>query len=209
MYAFGPESGYLTSQMGEVGDDILLTKGAAIETTAVLSRSFPRTVRRQIGASLFEQARTYLSKVSTVKDSLTAVSVGIHQKGVTSMHDATEGGVLAAVFELANAAGLGAKLDLAAILVSQETEEICNLFQLDPLISLSEGSLIISCKSNKTSRVLAKLKSANIQSTVIGQLEPKRLGVFGDYGNGMRKIEYPKVDPYWKAYWQAKRKRWK
>lgn len=208
MYALGPESSYLTSQMGETGDDIILTKGAAIETTAVLSRSFPRTVRKAMGTRLFELARTYLRKVSTVKDSLTAVSIGVHQEGVTSMHDATEGGVLAAACELSDASGLGAELDLTSIPVSQETEELCKFFHIDPLVSLSEGSLILTCRPSKTSSALAKLSSANIQSRVIGQLTPKRRGVFGDSGDGMRRIEYPKADPYWKAYWQAKRKRW-
>lgn len=208
MYALGPESDYLTSQMGETGDDIMLTKGAAIETTAVLSRSFPRTVRRAIGTRLYELARAYLRNVSTVKDSLTAVSVGVHHEGVTSMHDATEGGVLAAVCELSDAAGLGAELDLTAIPVSQETEEICKFFHIDPLVSLSEGSLILTCKPSKTSRIVAKLRSAKIQARVIGQLTAKRRGVLGDSGDGLRRIEYPKADPYWKAYWQAKRKRW-
>jgi hydrogenase maturation factor len=126
MYALGEESRYLTSAMAQPGDDIVLTKGAAIETTAVLAISFPRTVRKAIGANLYDKARAYVRKVSTVDDSLSAVSIGVHQHGVTAMHDATEGGVIAAVFELSSASGLGAELDLTAISVSPETDEIWN-----------------------------------------------------------------------------------
>ena len=133
MYAVGPEDRYLTSAMGQVGDDLILTKGAAIETTAVLARSFPKTVKRALGARLFEQAIAYLKKVSTVKDSLTAASVGVRQRGITAMHDATEGGVLAAILELTNASGVGATIDLESIPVSEETEEVCRLFHIDPL----------------------------------------------------------------------------
>src|SRR5208337_2671895 len=50
--------------IGNVGDEIILTKGAAIETTAVLARSFPKTVKRMLGSKLFNRARSYLSKVS-------------------------------------------------------------------------------------------------------------------------------------------------
>lgn len=208
MYAIGDEGRYLISSMGEANDDIILTKGAAIETTAVLTRSFPRTVRRALGTRLFEQAKRYLRKVTTVNDALTAASVGVHQEGVTSMHDATEGGVLAAVSELTNAAKLGAELDLQSIPIAQETEEICRFFQIDPLISLSEGSLVITCKPYRTSKVLDKLNAAKIESRVIGQLSSKTRYVYGSNGKGRIRIRYPKSDPYWKAYWKATKKHW-
>jgi hydrogenase maturation factor len=208
MYAMGPEDRYLTSGMGQVGDELILTKGAAIETTAVLARSFPKTVKRALGSKLFEKARTYLGKVSTVKDSLTATSVGVHQRGITAMHDATEGGVLAAAIELATASGLGAMLDLPSIPISEETYAICKLFHIDPLFSLSEGSLLISCKRSKSEQVISRLKSANIDSTVIGHLT-KSSRICGFTEKGVSKLSYPKYDPYWKAYWTASKKHWK
>jgi hydrogenase maturation factor len=208
MYAVGPEDRYLTSGMGRVGDDLILTKGAAIETTAVLARSFPKTVKRALGARLFERARAYLDKVSTVTDSLIAASVGVHQRGVTAMHDATEGGVLAAVLELTSASGVGAMIDLASIPISQETSEICRLFDIDPLFSLSEGSLVLTCKPTKTGKVIRRLKEARIDSNVVGQLTKSRQ-VWEVSRKGRSRIRYPKFDPYWKAYWKATRKHWK
>ena len=76
------------------------------------------------------------------------------------MHDATEGGVVAAVLELASAAELGAEIDLQSIPIARETREICKFFKIDPLISLSGGSLVITCKPCKTTKLLAKLKAA-------------------------------------------------
>lgn len=194
--------------MGQVGDDLVLTKGAAIETTAVLSRSFPKTIKRALGSRLFEKAKTYLGKVSTVTDSLTATSVGLHQRGITAMHDATEGGVLAAAIELATASGHGAELDLVSIPISEETDAICKLFHIDPLLSLSEGSLLISCKKSRSESVISKLRAANISSTIIGQLTKSRR-VQGFNGKRVSKLHYPKFDPYWKAYWTATKKGWK
>lgn len=124
------------------------------------------------------------------------------------MHDATEGGVLAAVWELCEAAELGAELDLTSIHISQETRELCKFFHIDPLVSLSEGSLVLTSPPNKTSLVLARLKSADIESSVIGRLISKRGVVLGDKGGVMNRIAYPKADPYWKAYWQASRRHW-
>ena len=209
MYAIGGEERYLTSSMGQPGDDLILTKGAAIETTAVLARAFPKTVRKAIGANLFAKARGYLHKVSTVNDSLTAVSIGVHQNGVTAMHDATEGGVIAAAFELAHASGRGAELDLSAISVSPETNAVCKVFRINPLSSLSEGSLIIACRPSKTGRLIARLREVRIESNVIGRLTESRVFCGVDSKGTKRTIGYPRFDPYWRAYWRATTKRWK
>jgi len=208
MYAVGGESKYLTSEMGQVDDDIVLTKGAAIETTAVLTRAFPNTVRRALGDRLFERAQRYLRKVSTVKDALIAVTVGVRQNGVTSMHDATEGGVIAATCELAAAARLGAELDLKDMPISEETEGICKVFDIDPLTSLSEGSLLLTSNPRKTSKVIARLKTAKIEASVIGQLTKSGI-IYATGDRGRKAIRYPEFDPYWKAYWRATSKHWK
>jgi hydrogenase maturation factor len=209
MYAAVPQGQYLVSTMAEDGDDLILTKGAAMEATAVLTRAFPRTVKKALGARLFEKAWRYLEKVSTVRDSIIAVSVGRHREGVTAMHDATEGGVVAAALELANASRLGAELELDNILVSQETEEICKLFQIDPLISVSEGSLIAACKPHKTAKILNRLRSAGINGQLIGRLTSTTRSVYGRNQQGRTRLRYPRADPYWPAYWKAIRKRWK
>lgn len=207
--AIGPEDQYLTSMMAQNGDEIILTKGVAIETTAVLTRVFPKTVRKALGTKLFERAWQYLAKVSTVKDALTAVSVGRHHEGVTAMHDATEGGVIAAVLELANASGLGAVLDLESISISEETKCICDLFRIDPMISLSEGSLVIASKPHMTTRILNTLNSKGIDSQIIGRLTSKTLSSYAISRRGRTRVLYPKTDPYWKAYWKTVLKGWK
>lgn len=208
MYAIGPECRYLSSTMAKDGDDIILTKGAAVETTAIFSRAFPRTVRRALGPRLYERARTYLANVTTVKDALAATSVGIHGEGVTAMHDATEGGVIAAIIELANASELGADLDLDNVPISQETREVCRLFQIDPFVSLSEGSLVIASRPERTSKVLNKLSSEGIEAQVLGRLKSKTQAVYGVSSKGRVRLRYPKEDPYWKAFWKAVRKGW-
>lgn len=208
MYAIGPEGRYLSSTMARVGDDVILTKGVAVETTAIFSRVFPRTVRRALGPRLFERAWGYLAKVTTVKDALAATSVGIHREGVTAMHDATEGGVIAAILELANASGLGAELDLDSMPVSEETREICRLFQIDPFVSLSEGSLIVASRPDRTSKVLNKLSSDGIEAQIVGRLKSETRAMYGISRKGRMRIRYPKADPYWKAFWKAVRKGW-
>ncbi len=208
MIAVGTESRVLTAQMGEEGDDLILTKGAAIETTAVLTRVYPRRIRRALGGRLFEKAWRYLHQVSVVKDAITAVSVGIHEAGVTAMHDATEGGVTTAALELATASNLGLRLDLDQIAVSEETRQICKLFRIDPLISLSEGSLVVSCKPSATGKVISKLASKGLDAQIIGRLTSRTKGYRSVEKSKMSPLNCPRMDPYWKAFHKAEREGW-
>jgi hydrogenase expression/formation protein HypE len=208
MYTVCHESQYLTSEMARSGDEVILTKGAAVETTAILTRAFPRKIKSVLGSRLFEKAQRYLFQVSTVKDALTAASVGIHENGVTAMHDATEGGVIAAVLELSNASGLGVEIDLDMIPISEETREICKFFRINPLTSLSEGTLIIASRPNKTAKVLGQLKSNGIPSRVIGRLTKSR-SARATTRRGWVRLTYPSFDPYWRAYRKGTTERWR
>ena len=206
--AIGREDHYLTSSMARNGDDVVLTKGAAIETTAVLTRVFPGKVRKALGSTLFDKAWNYLHKVSTVADALAASSIGVRHRGVTAMHDATEGGVIAGLIELTSASRLGLMVDLGQIHVSEETERLCELFRIDPLVSLSEGSLIIASRPTKTNEIRAKLSSHGIPSSIVGSLTSKFRGCKAITSNGTRSLGYPDVDPYWKAYSKAIKRGW-
>jgi hydrogenase expression/formation protein HypE len=206
--ATGPEDRYLTSAMAGDGDDVVLTKGAAIETTAVLTRAFPRRVRKALGSGFFDRAWNYLYKVSTVADALTASSLGVRHRGVTAMHDATEGGVIAGLIELTTASRLGLLVDLEEIHISEETQLLCELFGIDPLVSLSEGSLIIASRPTRTEAIRSKLSSRGISSSIIGHLTSKFQGCKATTSKGTRNLSYPHADPYWKAYSKAIKKGW-
>ncbi|TMI48954.1 hypothetical protein E6H22_03950 [Candidatus Bathyarchaeota archaeon] len=207
-WTFCQSDRYLTSAMASDGDDLILTKTAAYGATAVLSRVFPRRVRRFLGPSLFREAARYLPRMNTVNDSLTAVKVGIHGYGVTAIHDVTEGGVYAAVLEMANASAVGGIVDVESIPVSEETSQVSKLFRIDPLTSLGEGSLVIASRPDKTKHVMDRLRSNDVQATVIGQFSSRVQGVRGREGNRRARIRYPARDPYWQAYSRGLRKGW-
>ena len=208
LLATGSEKRYLTSSMAHSGNEVILTKGAAIETTAVLTRTFPRTVKKALGPKLFARAWNYLGRASTVRDALTASSIGVRRDGVTAMHDATEGGVIAGLIELAGASDLGMIVDPASVPVSEESRALCDYFRIDPMVSLSEGSLIIASIPARTDKIVSKLNSAGIPSSVVGKLTSKFRGCKVATAKGLRSLSYPDVDPYWKAYSKGIERGW-
>src|SRR3989442_14188122 len=112
--------------MAKSGDDLVLTRGAAVETTAILSRAFPRKTRRAIGQRLFDRAHDYLAKVTTVKEAIIATSIGARNRGVTARHDATEGGVMAGLFDRSTAPARAPTEDLNVFRAREETRGSCN-----------------------------------------------------------------------------------
>jgi hydrogenase maturation factor len=214
MMGLADEDGYLTPTMMREGDVILMTKGAAIEATAVLSLTFPRKTEEAVGSKrLAERARGYLRLCSTVADALAASSVGIRQEGVTSMHDATEGGVLGALYELARSSGRELSVDGERIHVSEESSAVCAAFDLDPLLTLSEGTLVITCRPERVEEVLRALSRTGIGGFRIGRAgrrkaEGGRLTLSSAGGRG-REFVPPKYDPYWRVYANGLENGWK
>jgi hydrogenase expression/formation protein HypE len=201
MFAVGPEDAYITSACGRPGDKILLTKGAAVSSTAILARVFPNTIRKEIGEASLRRARKYLARTTAVVDALTAARMGAN-----SLHDAAEGGVLAALCDLAVASKTGLKVDLENISISEETREICKLFRMDPYSSLSEGSLVISCKPSRVEGILRSLQSKGINTSVVGELTEKTDGVLVRKKGKFHRVEYPTRDPYWRAYYDGRKR---
>ena len=86
------------------GDAILLTKGIAIEGTAILAREAPQALLDAgVGMATLENAGAYLSTqgIGITREALAAVGAA----PVHAMHDPTEGGLATALSEMAEARG--------------------------------------------------------------------------------------------------------
>ncbi len=202
MFAVGKEGAFVTSDMARAGDDLIATKSAAIEATAILARSFPRTVEKHLGRVILEKTKGLFKKISVVEDALIAGSVGLRQNGVTAMHDVTEGGVLSAVLEMADASGLGVVVDSESIPIMEGVEEVCHLFRIHPGFALGQGSLIVASRPGHTQKVLKALRRKGIPASIIGRLTKDRGSMLKVNGSTQR-LAYPREDPYWRAYWNG------
>ncbi len=202
MFGLGRDTAYVTPASAVDGDDLLATKSAAIEATAVLASTFPQHVRRRLGRNTLNRSLKLVHSVSTVKDSSLAASVGLHDRGVTAMHDVTEGGVLSAVLDIAEASGLTATVNREEIPVNDEVEQVCRLFRIDPLLSLGQGCLIIASRPHRTSKAVRKLRSAGIRAQIIGKLSKGRGPSTIRFMGSAKPLVRPSRDPYWGAYWR-------
>ena len=203
MVGVGDKDEYVTPKMARAGDKIIITKGPAIEATGIFAAMFPQLIEKEFGRDFSQRAQQIFYKMSVVEDAMTAVSVGIRDDGVTTMHDATECGIWGGLYEVAQAAGLGVRVEKEQIVVEDCITEICSYFSIDPYASISEGTLIIACRQHKAQKVVEALSQKGIKSSIVGELtEPEKGMVLVTKGRE-EKLEHPIVDPFWRAFYDA------
>jgi hydrogenase maturation factor len=193
--------------MARVGDRVIVTKGAAVEASGLFAVTFPDRVAARYGRRFAKRAERLFWQMSVVEDALTAVRVGVRSEGVTAMHDATECGVWGGLFEVAEASGVGMVIEKEKVLVQEEVAKICDLFGIDPYTSISEGTLIVTCRPHKAERVVSLLEKKSIPSSIVGEVVSARKGIRLIEAGKDRRLEHPRVDPFWAAFGKAAEQR--
>lgn len=170
-----PPDKLVTAAGARVGDAVLLTKGLAIEAVSILARERGAEIQRRHGARFLARCRRFLTDpgLGVMKEARVATAAG----GVHAMHDPTEGGLSAALYELAEAAGVGLKIEADSIRILPETARLCADFRLDPLGAIASGSLLICADPAAERRMVSRLRKAGIPTARIGTVMSKRSGV--------------------------------
>lgn len=189
-------SRFLRTSGAKVGDNIIVTKGAAIEGTAILASELTKQLKPKIHAKTLERARRFIRKTSVVEDALTAMETS----GVHAMHDATEGGVAGGLQEIAWASNIGLVAYEKKILISKETEAICSALDIDPLRTISSGALIISTGPKSALRIVKALEEKGIKASIIGKTTTKKDGIYIIRRDGTKlDLATPVKEELWRA----------
>ncbi len=186
------KEGHLVSTAGaRPGMDILVTKWIGIEGTAILAKEKEEELKQRFPAPFVEKAKELDAYISVLSEAAVAT-----KSGVSAMHDVTEGGIFGALWEMAEASGVGLEIDLKKIPIRQETVEICEYFGINPYELISSGSMLMAAKDGNT--LVRNLEKAGIPAAVIGKaVEGKDRVILN--GDEKRFLEQPKVDELYRA----------
>jgi hydrogenase maturation factor len=176
----------ITTSGARAGDVLILTKGIAVEGTAIISREKRQELSEHYDADFIARCADFLHNpgISVVRDARVAMSVA--PDAIHAMHDPTEGGVATSLYELAGASGFGLEIDQASLPVYSETAQVCQPFGLDPLGLIASGSLLISADSQAAQEIVDTLKCEGIDAAIIGRVLAADQGVWINR-NGNRK----------------------
>lgn len=160
-----PVTALLKTGGAQIGDRIYMTKTAATEGTAILAKMQAKALEPILGRRDLERAQQFMGRISVVPEGAIASTAG-----ASAMHDATEGGILGAVYELCEASGLGCQLIQHRIPVDPLTEAICTHYHIDPLRLIASGSMIIAISPERAGVLERELKAAQIMYSNIGTI---------------------------------------
>ena len=146
------------------GDELILTKGIAVEGASILAREAADALLGSgVSRETIETAAAGLSDpgISVIRDARVACTAG----DVHAMHDPTEGGLSGGLYELAAASGLGLDVDSDAISVLPVCAAICEALGLDPLGLIASGSLLAAVAPGDSEAVVRALNAEGIPAS--------------------------------------------
>ena len=176
MLGEAPPSETISAAGARTGDSVILSRGIAIEGTAILATELrDRLKGAGVPEAIIDRAANLLHDpgISVVQAAAAARSTG----GVTAMHDPTEGGLATALAELAEASQAGLVIDAGSVHVLPETEAICAALGADPWGLIASGALLLTAHPASESAIIEAMASRGVDALVIGQVVERTRGL--------------------------------
>lgn len=168
------------------GQDVVVSKWIGLEGTAMLAGRYREKLLERYPAYLVEEAAGFERLLSVIPEAATAI-----KSGVCMMHDASEGGIFGALWELAEKAGVGLTIDLKKIPLRQETVEVCECCNVNPYELLSGGALVMVTEDGPG--LLAALEAEKIPAAIVGRITDSNDRIIRN-GEEIRFLDRPKND---------------
>ena len=166
-----PRDRLLRKAAARPGDVLLLAGGIAIEGTSILaSEHSERLLQAGVDPDVIARASGWIRNPGI--SILPAARILRALPTVRSMHDPTEGGLVTALHELAEASQAGIRVNLSAVPVLPECRAICDALGLDALGLLASGALLATLDAGDAHRAIEQLAGAGIPAAIIGELVP-------------------------------------
>jgi len=184
------------------GDVIILTKGIVIEGTSIIAREKEKELRvKGYSEDFIQKSQNFLYNpgISVVKDAILA-----NQFRVNAMHDPTEGGLAAALYEIARASGVGLLIERERIPIFEESKRLCQEYNLDPLKTITSGTLLIVASPEESEKIVSALNQDGIEAAIIGEVKKKHYGIKIVIDKKIRTLEFSARDEIIKIFREDK-----
>ena len=174
------------------GDVIILTKGIVIEGTSIIAREKQEELKKRgYDEKFIQKCQNFLHKpgLSVVRDALLANRFELH-----AMHDPTEGGLAAGLYEMAVASEVGLLIEREKIPIFAESRILCEEYGLDPLKTITSGSLLIAAAKENSKQIVTSLGKSRIRAFLIGEVKEQEFGLKIATGGRVEDLDFSAKD---------------
>ncbi len=176
----------LTTKGAKSGQDIVMSKWIGLEGTAILAQRKKEEMLARYPEYFIDEAAGFDKYLSVIPEAATAM-----KSGVCVMHDASEGGIMATLWELAESSGVGLSIDMKKLPIRQETVEVCEFCDVNPYELLSGGCLVMVAEDG--AGLVEALAEQNIPAVVVGKITDSNDRIIYN-GEEKRFLDKPKMD---------------
>lgn len=145
------------------GMDILLTKWVGMEGMLRIIEEREAELKTRFTPLFLNQCKQFKERIFDCREIEAA-----EQEGVSMIRQITEGGIFAALWEIARDFKVGLHVEMNQISIRQETIEVCEYFRLNPYQLTSAGSFLLI--TPKAEQLLQNLEDQEIEACVIGKI---------------------------------------
>jgi len=196
VWGFAPADAWVSPGGAQAGDALLMTKGPSIEAAALLAILYRDRLAAQVPPGLLARACGRAHEITVVRDALTAYRAG----GVHAMHDATEGGVIGGLWEMAASSGLGLHVDFDAVPVPDDIAAVSAALGFDPWAAISEGTLLVAVAPGAEEGVLDAWRRVGLEGYRLGQFDAGCTRVTAIRDGATVELGEPEEDPFWPLF---------
>ncbi len=163
----------------EPGQTVVQIGPAPVEGAAVLAAEAGDLLRDRVAAATLAEAAGALAEpgISVVDAALRAAALG-----ASAMHDPTEGGLSAGLYEMAEAAEIGLVVSADAVLWYEPGRILSEALGIDPWGLLASGALLAAFPTGEAEDALATLAAEGFACATIARAEAGRGVAFEDGG---------------------------
>lgn len=182
----------LQSSMGRPNQDIVLLKWIGLEGTFRIMREKEEALSKRFVPSFLHNIREMEQEIFSIKELQLAKAFG-----VSAMHQITGGGILAALWEMAEASGIGLEVDLKQMSIRQETVEVCEFCHLNPYQLTSAGSVLIITEHGE--QLVKEFEKMGVMASLLGKTTTDQARIILG-GEERRFLDRPQPEELLKIY---------
>jgi len=184
----------ITPGGAQAGDHILCTKQIGLETVVNFALTHKTLAEKLFTISRTRALQNLVNKQTCVKEASLLADLG----GVHAMHDTTEGGLVAALNEMAENSNLGFTVDLDKFPILGEAQIVRKHFDLSQreLLSISStGTLLAAVDPERREQAFWELQKQGIEASLIGTFTKNNKRVMRQV---RKNVDFPEEaeDPY-------------
>ena len=168
MMGLRPDGNFARTAALEPGHAVVQIGPAPVEGAAVLAAEARAQLEGKVAAATLAKAEGALTDpgISVVDAALRATTLG-----ATAMHDPTEGGLSAGLYEMAETAGVGLTVSADAVLWYAPGRVMAEALGIDPWGLLASGALLAAFPADTAEEALATLTAEGFACAPIARAE--------------------------------------